>query len=412
LVQEADGYASQGAASGQAVAPIGLAEVTPKHRLFEIALAHAHALVGEIGNFAESIGHFDNLDPLFAECVLEFVKYYWLANRQPQYRDWKRRNQPIFFGTVAEPISRGAKIAIIGDWGTGMPDAKLLLAELLTKTRPDVLIHLGDVYYSGTPAEFQHNFSEVLGQVLAENPGLGLGPRIYAIPGNHDYYAGSGPFYRLIDSLNAGPAKQTASYFCLRSEDDRWQVIGVDTGFNDRSPGLAFDKAYLAPIPQPSEVEWLQDKLATFPGRTILMSHHQAFSSHAGINGPESGRPQYLNQPLIDSVGPHLDRVAAWLWGHEHNLVLFAPNQFGVTKGRLVGCSAFEMTPADDPYSIVFDKVSALDARLHKTEPWFNHGCALIDLDKSEITYYEMASWLGVTPVPTPVLRELTREAL
>jgi hypothetical protein len=35
-------------------------------------------------------------------------------------------------------------------------------------------------------------------------------------------------------------------------------------------------------------------------------------------------------------------RVAAWLWGHEHNFVLFENGLFGLAKGRLLSASAFE----------------------------------------------------------------------
>jgi len=46
---------------------------------------------------------------------------------------------------------------VIADWGTGLDDAKWLLSEVMKKN-PDVLLHLGDVYYSGTADEFRGNF--------------------------------------------------------------------------------------------------------------------------------------------------------------------------------------------------------------------------------------------------------------
>ena len=44
-------------------------------------------------------------------------------------------------------------MALIADWGTGTAEAKALL-ERVAAHRPDVLIHLGDVYYSGTESEY------------------------------------------------------------------------------------------------------------------------------------------------------------------------------------------------------------------------------------------------------------------
>lgn len=412
LVQAADAYAYQQRGQRAEVLPRPLETVEAGDHLFEIALAHAHDVVHGLGGFAESIGHFSKLDPLFVECIFEFVKYYWLANRQPQYRDWKQTSSRLAFGMIGDPVAAGARVALIGDWGTGMPDAKLLLEQLLLATRPAVLIHLGDVYYSGTPAEVQRNFTVVLAQILKEHPELDQGLRVYGLPGNHDYYAGGGPFYRLIDSLNSDSARQTASYFCLRTEDDALQFLGMDTGFNDRRPGVFFDKAYAAPMPHNSELEWLHDKLDNFPGSTILLSHHQVFSAHSTLNGSASGQPPYLNKPLADAFSQQLPKVAAWFWGHEHNLVVFADNQFGIRKGRLVGCSAFEMGHGDDPYQALFEQVGVQQVQLGKTGPWFNHGCAVIDLAKRSITYYQMASWTDTVPTPRPQLEPLYTEPL
>lgn len=30
--------------------------------------------------------------------------------------------------------------------------------------------------------------------------------------------------------------KQHSSYFCLRSEDSKWQLIGLDTAYHDSNP--------------------------------------------------------------------------------------------------------------------------------------------------------------------------------
>ena len=50
------------------------------------------------------------------------------------------------------PLKPGATVAIIGDWGTGTAEATALLGQVASHN-PDVLIHLGGIYYSGTPAE-------------------------------------------------------------------------------------------------------------------------------------------------------------------------------------------------------------------------------------------------------------------
>jgi hypothetical protein len=59
----------------------------------------------------------------------------------------------------------------------------------------------------------------------------------YSIPGNHDYYSWGMPFLCFVKEINEEEwTKQRASYFCLRSEDGRWQFLGADTAFHDSNP--------------------------------------------------------------------------------------------------------------------------------------------------------------------------------
>ena len=87
-------------------------------------------------------------------------------------------------------------------------------------------------------------------------------------------------------------------------------------------------------------------------------------------------------------------------------------SQLGVAKGRLVGCSAFETTPGDDPYLINFPEIKVQPTRLQRTGDWFNHGCAVIDLGTKQIAYLQIAAWTEGRPVPRPILTEITHETL
>lgn len=53
-----------------------------------------------------------------------------------------------------KPLKSDSKIAIIGDYGTGLKDSILMLENMIIKHGVDVIIHLGDVYYAGTPEEY------------------------------------------------------------------------------------------------------------------------------------------------------------------------------------------------------------------------------------------------------------------
>lgn len=54
-------------------------------------------------------------------------------------------------GIIQSVIPKGAKVAIIGDYGTGLPDSIALLKDLIIDKQVDIILHLGDVYYAGTP---------------------------------------------------------------------------------------------------------------------------------------------------------------------------------------------------------------------------------------------------------------------
>lgn len=360
---------------------------------------HRRGAAGRMSELRTAARAFSNQDIDFVlQCIPRFIEWYWLG-RHPRYRDWRREGRgDIAYGVVEDRLPADARIGVIGDWGTGMDDARELLVRLLQECRPSVLVHLGDVYYSGTPEEGRYNFAGILDEAFERVP-----PRlpVFNIPGNHDYYSGGGGFYGLLDGMNAERDRQQASYFCLRSEDDRWQLVGLDTGVNDRVPGLPFDPLYKAPSVRVSEAEWFEDKLGGFGGRTVLFTHHPLFSAHTALNGSLSGCKRLnFNDALAGVVLPQADHIALWMWGHEHALSVYQADLHGVAKCRLVGCSAFEMGIQDDPYSVKFADApfAAPLVRLDVEKDWYNHGFAVIDLGRSTAEYYQFPSWSDRPP--------------
>jgi hypothetical protein len=61
--------------------------------------------------------------------------------------------------------AHNARIALIADWGTGT-DVAVSLLQSVKQQKPDVVIHLGDVYYSGTEAECDKFFLQIVDDVL------------------------------------------------------------------------------------------------------------------------------------------------------------------------------------------------------------------------------------------------------
>ena len=75
------------------------------------------------------------------------------------------------------------KLAFVADWATGTALAKNVM-RCIGEQRPDVVIHLGDVYYSGTKEEMNDHFLKVVREYLPEQT------QVFNLAGNHDLYAG------------------------------------------------------------------------------------------------------------------------------------------------------------------------------------------------------------------------------
>jgi predicted phosphodiesterase len=300
-------------------------------------------------------------DPHWAETATKYFEF--LVSRQkPPYRVYTDINDFVIEGKLPDK----ARVAIVGDWGTGQPVAKVVLQQVARK-KPDVVIHMGDIYYSATDFEVQNYFYKIWSETLDLSK-----VATYTLCGNHDMFGGGAPYYKLLDQLG-----QPASYFCLRNRN--WQFLAMDTGLHDAKP-LGNEPTYL----ENSEVAWLKHKIDTRGGRrTVLLSHHQLFAAYEDICG------KAVNERLKAQLDPLLPNVDLWLWGHEHNLVLYEP-YLGVL-GRCIGHGAFPIGKNELPPDPKFPEVPVLPVRLSVTGDFYSHGYAIMDLagDAAKISYYE-----------------------
>jgi hypothetical protein len=331
-------------------------------------------------------------------------------HHKPMYRDWqdpKFGNRNINYSVIKYQLPAKCKIGIIGDWGTGMDDA-VALFDAVVAMQPDAIIHVGDIYYSGTSIECTTNFLNVVKQVYQKRK---VKIPIFTLPGNHEYYSGGGGYYQLLDQLAvvqpSPDCQQPASYFCLRTADGALQFLGMDTGYNDHDPFDGITSFSLsAPPLLPNEIAWHKDKLDHFAGNTLLLSHHQLFSAAGALNHHWWGTP-YLNDSLYATFQPYFESVVGWIWGHEHNLAAYANNTFGLSMGRLVGASSYEETQAENPYAVAYPEVPYLPGgpQLHVRDSYYNHSFAMVSVTPGimpSITYYEFPSWGSYDPPQNP----------
>jgi hypothetical protein len=340
----------------------------------------------ELKALEEEIGaKFGGCDPQWTEVIAEYVK-----NRVNSVQIPYRKHNALDDFLISGPrFPDNAKIAILGDWGTGDATARGVLQQIAVKN-PDVVIHLGDVYYSGTEHEFQNYFYPVWRDVLGI-PNVSWGskpvdlpsrPSTFTLSGNHDMYAGGAPYYTVLDMIG-----QPASYFCLRNA--AWQFIALDTGLHDSNPTAAgTDVTFL----ESTEVDWLKHQVATADGRkTVLLSHHQLYTAFVG----ETIGSGFVNQELLRQTSDILPQVTAWLWGHEHNLVIF--KKYQNVLGRCIGHGAFPVG-RDELGAINPDiPVEAAKLDLDQTGGLFQHGFAMIQLaaDRAHVEYFQFDAESG-----------------
>jgi len=193
--------------------------------------------------------------------------------------------------TTPESIPDVARVGIVGDWGTGMYGAPEIAKVI--KSDPDpfaVLMHLGDVYYSGTKREMKQRFLDIW-PMRKDAVHRGLNS-------NHDMYSGGEPYFE--QTLPA--FGQTSSYFAMQNK--HFTLIGLDVAYIDH----AIDD---------KQVEWAEQVIAqTGDRKVIFFSHHQLYSHFESQGAKLWGHPGF--NKILKSK-----RVFAWYWGHEHRCTIF-----------------------------------------------------------------------------------------
>jgi hypothetical protein len=309
------------AASAEAAVPIDCAKVAAQFLWSEITgnQSKSAEFAGELQDSVCDIG--------WGECVTTYLKYKLSGGDLP----YRAGLDPVI------DLGAKTKLAIIGDWGTGDAVAVNLLQQV-AGLRPDVLIHLGDVYYAGTRNEEQINFLNICRQVL------GNGVPLFSLCGNHDMYSGGNGYYWLLEQIG-----QQASYFCLQNAD--WQFLAMDTGHNDHNPlTVATNMTSLVTQGSWAEEDWLLDKINLAGARkTVLLSHHQLFSPFGSV-GSVNGQAYAYNPNLRATFQAVMPQIAWWFWGHEHTLAVFNP-YMGLLRGRCVGASAVPVFTDQQSYT-------------------------------------------------------------
>jgi hypothetical protein len=204
--------------------------------------------------------------------------------------------------TTADPFPDHARVAMTADWGTGLYGAPKIAQRMTQMGGFDLLMHLGDVYYSGTEEEIQERFLDVWPRTA--------GAISRALNSNHEMYSGGfGYFKRALPALG-----QTSSYFAFQNA--HWLLVGLDTAYVDH----AMDG---------EQVAWLNVVIRNAGSRKVVLFSHQQLFSRLDNQGPKL---EQAVRHLLESRA-----ITAWYWGHEHQCVIYDPHPRYGLRGRCLG---------------------------------------------------------------------------
>lgn len=208
---------------------------------------------------------------------------------------------------VPQSIPDNARIAVFADWGTGLYGAPAIAKCIEGLDRCDVVLHLGDTYYSGEN-------DEVRDLLVGNWPKRPTGVINRALNGNHEMYSGGKGYFEALSGFFQQPAS------CFALQNAAWLLVCLDTSYQD------FDL-------DARQVAWVESIVnAAGSRKLILFSHHQPFSQ-LDDQGPK------LQTALANLL--NTQRIHAWFWGHEHRLVLYDPHPKWGFKGRCIGHGGF-----------------------------------------------------------------------
>jgi Calcineurin-like phosphoesterase len=240
-------------------------------------------------------------------------------------------------------VAEDARLVIVGDWGTGLPRARNVAAQMresigeaVAARRQVHVLHLGDVYYSGLETEDQRRFLD-LWPVTQEQADAGV--TSWSLNGNHDMYSGGfGYFGTLLRDprfrRQRSPDGKPTSFFRLRSPS--WDFIGIDTSWD--TDVTSAGKVGVLTDPQGS---YVAAAAAQSSRKLVLFSHHQLLSVYDQAD---------IGSTLPAKLAPVLNgnRVTAWWWGHEHRAIAYEAAA-GIRYPRCLGNGGVPVLPDPAP---------------------------------------------------------------
>jgi hypothetical protein len=275
------------------------------------------------------------ISEFFKTNLLGFAWHYLrsrFGSRHP-YQAYPRNDDTGVYPLQSSVVSREElSIALLSDWASDTAESDAV-ANLVSRYAPDYTIHMGDIYFVGSPKEIEENFTAPYASWYYGSSGS------LALSGNHEMYSNGNAFFQhLLPAMYAqvGDIRKTqqAGFFCL--ENEYWRIIGIDTGYT--SVGRPFIEILSPPDChlRKEQVAWLRDvvRIGDPDDRRglVFLSHHPYISAFR----EEYARPGEQIRKLLGDA----ERPVIWFWGHDHRMVVYNPARNGegpLAYGRCIG---------------------------------------------------------------------------
>jgi hypothetical protein len=298
---------------------------TPLIGLVQSSMAAASELAEQATEEVPRFEDYGTLDPRWAECLFDAWKTSFAGDAP------FRVHQSL--SDFLSPLPDTGRVALMADWG-GFNQAAANVAAQIRNAAPDIVIHLGDIYYAGQKNECEKFLAH---WPLAASTGTIPPGSSYALNGNHEMFSGARPYFELV----LPKLGQKASYFGLRNT--YWQILAMDTAYvSHKLPDPA--EAAQAGVPLVGrQWEWLADKLRNAgPRQTILLSHHQPISAFEDAQSAGAALKKNAEDLFAAAAVPG---VFAWFFGHEHQCVIYRDGA-APYRARLIGNGCIPHAPA------------------------------------------------------------------
>ena len=306
--------------------------------IFQSALSAIFADLPDLQGYGDK-------NPIWVTTLIEEIAHKVKAFFERVHEDRTGKKQPLWAALVSElvrigqaddraPYPKGAPqvqalpdnavVALLADWG-GDNDAAKKIAAIVRRQKPDIAVHLGDIYYGGTKLEceiflgmwpLREDLSDPNSQILKKGS--------LALNGNHEMYSGGEYYFNTVLPAFGQPQP----FFCL--ENQYWRILGLDTAY---AGGRLKPQSDQDPIA--GQWNWLLERLRSSKKANILLTHHQPVSAHHQ-EWMDSTTLRNDAKDLLNQEGIGQDAIFGWFFGHEHRCALYRDTALPY-NARLIG---------------------------------------------------------------------------